>query len=122
MKVIALYESKKERTEFEEQIKAAGHDLTFCVNSNEFLNAINEECDTLLIDAKAWLRGSSIYTHFSIAEKLDATPVVLFNSTDLTPGIEGRTANSGDKVLEAGTPLSEVVAFLTDTTFYGVDQ
>ena len=72
MKLVVLYEHKRNRIELEDALKAAGHDVTLCKNSSDFLEIVeNLKADRMIIDVKSWYRGAAIYNYFSIGEQLN---------------------------------------------------
>ena len=113
MKIVVLYEHKKYRVELEEALTKAGHDVTTCSNSNDFIATTEKlSADRLIIDVKSWFRGTAIYNYFDIAQNLSAAPALFFDAPEGFSSIEGRPSQATDIVLEKERSIDAIVAAL----------
>lgn len=113
MKLVVLYEHKRYRAELEEALTSAGHTVTLCKNSSDFLEvAENLKADRLIIDVKSWYRGAAIYNYFTIGEQLNALPALFFDAPEGFSSIEDRAAQAGDIVLEKERSVDAILAAL----------
>ena len=113
MKIVVLYEHKRYRIELEEALTKAGHTVTTCSNSNDFIEiAENLTADRLIIDVKSWFRGTAIYNYFDIAKNLAPVPALFFDAPEGFSSIEGRPAQAADIVLEKDRSIDAIVAAL----------
>ena len=109
MKVVVLYEAKKNRDDITSAIEAKGHDVELVVNSNDFFEAVYAgNADKYIIDVRSWYRGSAIYNYFDIPQKISSTPIVFINIPDGFSAIDGRDALSNDVTLEKDASFENI--------------
>ena len=113
MKIVVLYENKKNRSELAEELTKLGHTVETCTSSSDFLEAADAgSIDHLVVDVKSWFRGTAMYNYFDIASKLTETPVVFFDAPEGFAGIDNRPALATDIIIQDRS-IDAIVAALS---------
>lgn len=114
MKVVVLYENKRNRIELVDALTAAGNTVVACTSSSDFLEAAEStDIDRLIIDVKSWFRGTAIYQYFDITAKLEATPAIFFDAPEGFSSIEGRATLPSDIILEKERSIDVILNALS---------
>ena len=113
MKIVVLYETKKDRENLKSVIEAKGHDVELVYNSNDFFEKVyNNDAERYVIDVRSWFRGSAIYNYFDIPSKIAATPITFINTPEGFSAIEGRDALPQDTFINKVTDFAEIAETL----------
>ncbi len=111
MKIVLLYEDKLNREKLTKQIETAGHDITLCTTSGNFMEAVYENsADLYIIDVKSWFRGSSIYNYYNVPVKLSGVRSIFFNTPEGFTSVEGRESMDVDSIIENDGALEKIIA------------
>jgi hypothetical protein len=100
MRVIVLDDLWKQAPSIREAFSRKMMDVTVCVSSNEFMDALTASAfDAVYINAETWSKGRAIYDYFGAGSRLEGKPVVIYNAAEKFAPINNRTPVEQDRTI-----------------------